>query len=165
MLKEINDKFLAGLVEESGDLKEKISSDTKRLEMLIHNIKTIYVQSCEKEKSTPSPIITSTNYSATMQKRLTLEYFPEKLKEKVSKELYEEMVDKTYVLENAEEFFKELRKLKVPVKLVKKYIHSETTISKKKIQDLYDEGTISLSDLAGCYKANVTRVVKVEGKK
>lgn len=75
----------------------------------------------------------------------------EKLKQKLNKKTYNEVINKTYVVNDMNGLVKYLKKCGVDAKKFKKFIDVEEELNETKLNNLYDTGVLSKKDVEDCY--------------
>ena len=105
------------------------------------------------------------NVTKVRTKKVT--WLLDKLKKKVSKELYNSVVDKTYIVNDMSGLIKYLKDCGVDPKKFKKFIDVEEKINETKLENCYEIGTIKASDVEGCYTLSMgepyIRLTEVKG--
>lgn len=79
----------------------------------------------------------------------------DKLKKKLTKEIYKEIVDKTYTVNDMNGLIKYLKTCGVDPKRFKKFIDVEEEINQVKMDFYYDTGKVKQSDVDGCYEVKM----------
>lgn len=151
--------ILESLIQEAGELKENIDKAQNRLEMIKNNIKNISSQTMQQQN------MESKNFRCIIAKSLNIEYDYDKMKKVLDKNVFKKVISKKYELNDVEGFLKILKEYGVPLEEVKKHIISTAYVDKEKVQDAFDEELFTLSDISGCYKADMKRVVRITRKK
>lgn len=82
-------------------------------------------------------------------------WFVEKLKEKLDKKTYNEIVDKTYTINDIEGLIKYLKSCGVDAKKFKKFIEVSEEIDETKLNNLYDRGEIKKKQIEDCYEVKL----------
>lgn len=82
-------------------------------------------------------------------------WFIEKLKEKLDKKTYNEIVDKTYTINDIEGLIKYLKSCGVDAKKFKKFIEVNEEVDETKLNNLYDRGEIKKKQIEGCYEVKL----------
>lgn len=90
--------------------------------------------------------------SVTKVRRKKVIWFVDKLKEKLSKNVYKQVVEKTYTVNDMDGLIKYLKTCGVDPKKFKKFIDVEETVDETKINNMYEKGEIKKQDVSGCYK-------------
>lgn len=80
----------------------------------------------------------------------------DKLKSKLSKEVYKDVVDKTYTITDMDGLIKYLKKCGVEPKKFKKYIEVHEHLNETKLNNYYDTGVINKKELEGCYEVKLS---------
>lgn len=89
-------------------------------------------------------------------RKKTILWNVEKLKKKLNKNYYSEVVDKTYTISNMPGLVKYLKRCGVdPVKF-KSFIDVTELVNETKLNNLYELGEVSKADLEGCYDVNMS---------
>lgn len=87
-------------------------------------------------------------------KRITqkkVQFDLDKLKKSIDKELLNEIVDKTYTINDIDGLVKYLKSYGVNPKKFKTYLSVEEKVNQKKMNQLSEFGDISFEDIKGCY--------------
>ena len=79
----------------------------------------------------------------------------EKLKEKLDKKIYGEIVDKTYTINDIEGLIKYLKSCGVDAKKFKKFIEVNEEVDETKLNNLYDRGEIKKKQIEDCYEVKL----------
>ena len=82
-------------------------------------------------------------------------WFAEKLKEKLDKKTYNEIVDKTYTINDMEGLVKYLKSCGVDAKKFKKFIEVSEEVDETKLNNLYDRGEIKKKQIEDCYEVKL----------
>ena len=117
----------------------------------------------------PDPIMAEANHISKIIVRksesIKLVYIPEKLKESLDKELYNEIVSKQYSISDINGLIKLIKNAGISFKDFKKCINITESVSKEKIEHLYDVGDITKEDLEGCYTATIVKSIRITERK
>lgn len=142
------------LVEEIGTLKMNIV----QMEHILSEKKKIIGHFFDKSGKTS---ISSGNTTVYVQTKTTIDYDIPALKKKLDKELYDQIVDKKYVISDIEGLKKFINQQDTPFSFIdlKPFISVEKSVNKEQLSNLYEKGELSLDDLDGCYSAKVTKTV------
>lgn len=102
-------------------------------------------------KSNPTRLLVTN----VVQKKITWDI--PKLKKKLSKEILNKIIDKTYTINDFEGLVKYLKKCGVDPKVFKSFIDVEENVINDKVDLLSDTGELDFEDVSGCYsiKTNV----------
>ena len=79
----------------------------------------------------------------------------EKLKEKLDKKTYNEIIDKTYTINDMEGLIKYLKSCGVDAKKFKKFIEVNEEVDETKLNNLYDRGEIKKKQIEDCYEVKL----------
>jgi len=116
------------------------------------------------DKST-SGFVSVDNIIASKRERVDITYFPEKLRESLSKKIFNKVTNKKYYIKDLEGLVELLKEAGVSPSEFKKLIDVEITVNKEAMKQAYEVGDISKEDLAGCYSAKIIKYVQLnEGK-
>lgn len=142
------------LVEEIGTLKMNIV----QMEHILSEKKKIIGHFFDKSGKTS---ISSGNTTVYVQTKTTIDYDIPALKKKLDKELYDQIVNKKYVISDIEGLKKFINQPDTPFSFIdlKPFISVEKSVNKDQLSNLYEKGELSLDDLDGCYSAKVTKTV------
>lgn len=88
-------------------------------------------------------------------RRKSINWFVDKLKEKLTKEQCKKVIDKTYTVNDMESLVKYLKTCGVDPKKFKKYIDVNETVNAGNLDQLYSIGEVSKKDIDGCYEVNI----------
>lgn len=75
----------------------------------------------------------------------------DKLKQKLGKETYNDVVDKTYTVNDMQGLVRYLKGCGVDPKKFKKFIDVDETLNETKLNTYYETGALKKSDIEGCY--------------
>ena len=146
------------------NLDKQIIQATNKLNAL----KIELFKEMEKENIKSYEIVTSdvNNTSVVISKveRINIEYFLDKLKEKLDKEILNEVVKKNYTVQDMQGLIKLLKAHGIKPTLFKQYILVNESVNKEILKQLYATGDISKKDLEGCYKAVLSKSIQVKRK-
>lgn len=102
-----------------------------------------------------------------VQERTNIEYNTEMLAEVLPTEAYKDVVEVSASIEDWKAFIKYLRKCgmtKDQIKEMKHLLKIEKKVNQKKLSKYYENGTVNINDLKGCYNASVKKSVAVRMK-
>lgn len=89
------------------------------------------------------------NVTRIRTKRVT--WLLDKLKQKLEKDIYKDVVDKTYTINDIQGLIKYLKSCGVDPKKFKKFIDADETLNETKLNTYYETGALKKSDIEGCY--------------
>lgn len=75
----------------------------------------------------------------------------DKLKQKLGKETYNDVVDKTYTINDMQGLVRYLKSCGVDPKRFKKFIDVDETLNETKLNTYYETGALKKEDIEGCY--------------
>lgn len=93
------------------------------------------------------------NVTRIRAKRVT--WLLDKLKQKLGKDTYKDVVDKTYTINDIQGLIKYLKSCGVDAKKFKKFIDVDETLNETKLNTYYETGALKKSDIEGCYDVKV----------
>ena len=89
------------------------------------------------------------NVTRIRTKRVT--WLLDKLKQKLGKDIYKDVVDKTYTINDIQGLIKYLKSCGVDAKKFKKFIDVDETLNETKLNTYYETWALKKSDIEGCY--------------
>ena len=89
------------------------------------------------------------NVTRIRTKKIT--WLLDKLKQKLGKETYNDVIDKTYTVNNMQGLIKYLKSCGVDPKKFKKFIDVDETLNEAKLNTYYETGALKKEDIEGCY--------------
>lgn len=108
---------------------------------------------------------TSVTLVAKKTERAYIDYHADKLKESLDKEIFNEIVVKTYVINNMEGLISLLKNAGIKPAEFKHFINTTEIVNKEKIKQLYAIGDITLESLKGCYTSKIVKSIQIKEKK
>lgn len=97
----------------------------------------------------------------------TVVFDTDKLKERLGKEIYNDIVDTEYQVTDIEGLIEYLKECGVSPKKFKKHIKRKDTLNKERFDKYYEFGDIKMEDVKGCYSVKKSspsiRVTEVKG--
>jgi hypothetical protein len=97
--------------------------------------------------------------------RITIDYYADKLKESLSKEVYNEVVNKTHTITNIDGLITLLKKAGIKPNEFKQYINTSVSVNKEALKQLYAVGDIKKEELQGCYSAKIVKSIQIKERK
>lgn len=79
----------------------------------------------------------------------------DKLKQKLGKDVYSEVVDKIYTVNDMQELIKYLKSCGVDPKKFKKFIDVKEELDETKLNTYYETGALKKADIEGCYNVKM----------
>lgn len=105
------------------------------------------------------------NVTRVRTKKIT--WLLDKLKQKLGKEIYNDVVDKTYTINDMQGLIKYLKTCGVDPKKFKKFIDVEEKLNETKLNTFYETGALRKSEIEGCYTVKMgepyIRITEVKG--
>lgn len=89
------------------------------------------------------------NVTRVRTKKVT--WLLDKLKQKVGKDIYSEVVNKTYTVNNMQGLIRYLKTCGVDPKKFKKFIDVAEELDETKLDTYYETGALKTKDIEGCY--------------
>lgn len=89
------------------------------------------------------------NVTRIRTKKIT--WLLDKLKQKLGKDVYSEVVDKTYTVNDMQGLIKYLKRCGVDPKKFKKFIDVKEELDETKLNTYYETGALKKEDIEGCY--------------
>ena len=93
------------------------------------------------------------NVTRIRTKRVT--WLLDKLKQKLGKDTYKDVVDKTYTINDIQGLIKYLKSCGVDAKKFKKFIDVDETLNETKLNTYCETGALKKSDIEGCYNVKM----------
>lgn len=164
-------------VTELYELEKKYKSVKDRYEekkkLLLTSVKNwMYVKDCRKFKfvAQTGEMFARNNKIIEVNKitPTSVIFYPDRLEEKLSKEVCEKIIDKTYTITDMQGLAKYLKSCGVDPKKFKSFIEVNKTVDVKELEQLESIGEIMMEDLKGCYdtetKNSYLKMKIVEGE-
>lgn len=122
-----------------------------------HDIKELEVE--------PENMADGTTLVAKKTERVIIDYFVDKLKESLDKEVFNEVVHKNYHITDINGLIALLKKTGIKPDEFKQFIDVTTTVNKDALKQLYAVGDITKEDLKGCYSAKIVKSISIKPRK
>jgi predicted DsbA family dithiol-disulfide isomerase len=100
-------------------------------------------------------------FRATKTTNTHIEFFPDKLKENLPKNIYKKIINKTVKIKDVDGLIKFLKGYGVPAKDFKSFIETDEIINADKIDNLIEMEELEINSLQGCYKVDFEDILKV----
>lgn len=94
--------------------------------------------------------------------RTNITYDIAALKQKLDKEILNEVITKKYAITNFEGVVKLLKSYGVPASEFKELIEVIPSVNRDAVKLLYDAGELTLEQLRGCYTAKTTKTIDIK---
>jgi hypothetical protein len=127
----------------------------------VKNNKNLINKSMGRNDKVDVVIDDQASFRATKVIKTHIDFFPDKLKESLSKELFERVNDKIVTVQNLDGLIKMLKEYGVPPKRFKDFITVKNEVSVEKIDNLIEMGEINIDNIQGCYKVEFEEDIKV----
>ena len=101
---------------------------------------------------------------AAKRSRVNIQYYPDKLRKKLPKKLFNEVTNRNYRVTDIEGLIELLKAAGIKQNDFKKYIDVDITIKQDELKQLFEVGDVALDDLKGCYEANVSKYIDIRKK-
>lgn len=131
------------------------------LNMLLANKKNIMAKYFDKTGKTK---VESSECTVYVQERPNITYDVEAIKEKLNKKVYTQFIDTDYSIKDWGSFIYFCKSKGITPDQLKPHISITRKVNQEKLSKLYEKGKISLSDLSGCYSAEVKKSVTLRMK-
>lgn len=142
-------------------LKATITELNEEYNANISKLKEIFDKLEAKELQVKSDTESNTTLVARRIDRVTIDYIPEKLKENLSPEVFNEIALKTYTINDMQGLTALLKKAGVNPKEFKQFVDVSIEIDKQALKRLYEDGEITKADLKDCYTAKVVKSISI----
>ena len=156
------------LIAKAFSLKEIVDAKTNEYNKTRSQIYEFLEQTEQKSMRAKVPAehrdnsIESEELVATRVDKVTsITYDTEALRKKLDKELFNEIVDKTYTIVDIEGLKSLLKKAGVSPKEFKKYLHVTESVNGAKLQQAYSTGEIDLKSISGAYNVRLSKSIQI----
>ena len=152
------------LIVEAYKLDKELKEGSKKLAEIKRTLQEYF----DSEKTSQLTVESSTKilYCKKIE-AISINFIPEKLKEKLSKELFDLVVDKKYIITDYKKLTEMLKMCGASAKEFKKCVSVEYTALPEAIKQLYRIGEIDKTDLGGTFESKVSKRIQlaISGKK
>lgn len=104
-------------------------------------------------------------YKVTLVERVNITFFADRLKRKLSKELYDEITEKKYEVTNINRLIKLAKEYGISKEEIKECITVKEEVSKDKMKQMSSLGDIKLDQIVGCYNASISKHIQIREEK
>lgn len=152
---------LHDIVEQTYYLEQKVFEWKRKID----DNKQLINKSLGRKNSLNVRVDDNLAFSVLKSTKLNIEFFPDQVRNKVSKEVYNKVVDKIVEIKDVDALIKTLKWYGVPPKEFKNHIKVSHKVDNEKIDNLIDLGQISIADIEGCYKVDFDEDIRVRKTK
>ena len=147
----------AELEEEAGRLLLQIDENKKKIQAFFDEkgIKQLEVPVTMDENGSSVKVV------CKKSERATIKYDVEKLRKKVDSEIFNEVTNRTYIINDINEMIALVRDAGVSAKDFKKLLDTKISVDTQAIKRLYDAKEITLKQLEGAYTATISKSIKI----
>lgn len=147
------------LAEQAAELTNKYNANRKKIQEHFDEkqIKKLIVNDLPDSVGDNGASLTVTKIET-----VTIDYFVDKLQESLSKDIFNEIVNKYYSIKNINGLIELLRKANIKPSEFKEFIDVKITPNKEAINQLYSVGDITKNQLKGCYSAKITKSIRIQ---
>lgn len=149
------------LIKDAFVFQKKISEFQAMVKDNMRQIQEHFDKVFIKELTVEAQTEQDTALIAKKSERVTIDYDVEKLKKKLDSEVFNEIVRKTYVINDMPALIAVLKSYGVKPADFKKFIDVSQDIDRASVRRLYDTGDIGKDHLKGCYTAKVVKSIKI----
>ena len=157
--------ILKQLIKDTKSLEEKIDSLTKIYNAGREKIQNEFDEQNLKEIEVESDDFDDKVIVAKKVEKALIEYYADKLKEKLDSEVLNEIIIKTYMINDINGLISLLKNAGVNPQEFKKYVDVSQIVNKEAIKRLYSVGDITKEDIKGCYDAKIVKSISLKYKK
>lgn len=127
-----------------------ISNQQTGLKMLLDQKKAIMAKYFQKsgERS-----IQNDEATVFVQDRTDIQYDIPAILSKLPKEITSQFIDRTYTVPDWDALVRFMKRHGISAQELRPFISVEKQVNQAKLSQMYDHGTIDISDLKGCYEA------------
>lgn len=142
------------------DLTKQYADNKLRIQKYFdkNDVKTINVELDDKIANGTSIVVTKTEAAH-------IAYFMDVLKANLPKDTYDEIINKSYSINDIQGMISLVRKAGVDPVEFKKFIVTDTSINKERIKQLYDLGDITKDHLKNAYTAQIVKSIRITERK
>ncbi len=141
-----------------------VSNQISGLQMILNDRKNIMARYFEKTGNRQRE---NDDCLVYVQERTNIEYNTEMLAEVLPTEVYKDVVEVSASIENWKKFVRYLRDCGLTRDQIKELKHLakiEKKVNQQKLSKYYENGTVNIDSLKGCYTASVKKSVAVRMK-
>lgn len=157
--KELNEALREALL-----WKERSDKATKKYNEIRQSI-ALYMESNNMQEVVDEAFEGGSIKAKLVERVTSLKYDTEAMKERFDKEVYNEVVDKTYTIVDIDSLIKLLKKAGVKPSEFKTLIHVDETANKQRIQQLFSVGDITNEQLKGTFTATISKSIQITQEK
>lgn len=157
------------LILETAELEEEVGRLLLKIDENKGKIQSYFD---EKDiKKLEVPVITTDEGTTTLRivckksERATIKYDVEKLREKVDEEVFLEITNRTYTINDINAMIQLVRDAGVSAKEFKKLLDVKVTADSQAIKRLYDAKELTMKQLQGAYTATISKSIKITEEK
>jgi len=133
-------------------LSEKFDDELQVCKQLIQ-------QHFDKLAANNATIVKVDDIVASKRERVDIQYFPDKLRESLTKKAFNKVTNRTYIIKDIDGLIEILKEAEISPRDFKKYIEPQITVNKEAIKQLFETGDITKEDLDGCYSAKIVKYI------
>lgn len=131
------------------------------LNMLLSQKKALMAKYFEK---TGKSSVENSDCTVYIAERPNIIYDVDAIKEKLDKKLYTQFIDTSYSVSDWGSFISFCKRKGISGKEIRSFFSVQGSVNQAKLSKLYEKGVIALSDLVGCYSAEVKKSVVLRMK-
>jgi hypothetical protein len=152
---------ISNLVNETARLEEQITELTEVYNKNLAKIEKYFEKTNSTEVVCEDESGEGGRLKAVKTKRSYIKYFPDKLKEALPKDIYEEVVKKTYTINDIDKMTSLVKKAGVSPKEFKNLIDIDIKPNTEAIKQKFKIGEITIDNLRDAYELKVIKKVEI----
>lgn len=94
--------------------------------------------------------------------RTKITYFIDKIKQKFSKEIVNEVIDKKYIVSDIDKLKSVMKQYGVPPQVLKDCLLVTESVNNHRIDELFEQGHIDIKKLKGCYELSESTTIGIK---
>lgn len=151
---------IENVIVETYKVKKNIDALNKQYNKYKNKIQKYFDENTNLEDS-----INAKGIIASKRQRVNITYDIVKLKKKLSKEIFNKIVDKTFIISDINGLVKLLKSKGIKYKEFMEFVNVNTVVNNIAINQAFEVGEITKDDLKGCFDAKITKYVDIRKEK
>ena len=152
---------IEGLTKKAFDAKKKVENYSAILAETKAKLQSYF----DKESAAGINSISSEGAIASKRERVDITYFPEKLREKLSKKMFARVTKREYVITDIDGLVELMKEAGIKPNEFKSLLNVKIDVDKESLKKEFDIGNITKEDLDGCYEAKIVKWVDIRASK
>lgn len=156
MKDKVKEKAIERLIDEIGQLEEKIKSD----QVILDINKATLLSELKNINYSDEPDFKGEKFKVRVITRTSINYDAYKIEDKLDKNLAKQFISKNYNIIDYEGFAKTLKEAGFNAKNIKKFISVDKKVDKLALENLAKQEIVDVKDLKGCYIVSQSEYLK-----